>query len=85
VRGQVDGRTPTHELLDPRERLPRAVELSLTAEGTRAARRVTEAEQRLHAELAERLGERDVAATVRAMRKLVAGCPSGDAIARRRG
>lgn len=62
----------------------RAVEHSLTAEGRRAARQVTEAERRLYEGLAATLGERDVAAVVRGLRKLVDGGPAGAAIARRR-
>jgi DNA-binding MarR family transcriptional regulator len=62
----------------------RAVELSLTAQGAAAARTVRRAERALHAWLADTLGDRDVAATVRALRKLVDGRPAGDAIAQRR-
>jgi DNA-binding MarR family transcriptional regulator len=62
----------------------RAVQLSLTADGAAAARRVREAERSLHAELAASLGDRDVAAVVRALRKLVDGRTAGEAIARRR-
>ena len=62
----------------------RAVELTLTTAGRSAARRVAEAERRLHAALAGALTERDVAATVRALRKLVDGRPAGNAIERRR-
>ena len=62
----------------------RAVELSLTPRGTAAARAVGRAEGQLHDWLAGALGERDVAATIRALRKLVDGRPAGDAIARRR-
>jgi MarR family transcriptional regulator, organic hydroperoxide resistance regulator len=63
----------------------RAVELSLTPAGRAAARRVAEAERRLHDELAGALGDREIAAVVRALRKLVDGRAAGDAIARRRG
>jgi DNA-binding MarR family transcriptional regulator len=63
----------------------RAVELSLTAEGKAEAQRVSEAERRLHDRLADALGDRDVAAIVRGLRKLVGGRPAGDAILRRGG
>jgi len=62
----------------------RAVELSLTPTGRRAARRVAEAERALYDGLAAELGERDVAAMLRGLRKLVDGRPAGAAIARRR-
>jgi DNA-binding MarR family transcriptional regulator len=62
----------------------RAVEHRLTAEGRRAARKVTEAERRLYDELESTLGDRDVAAAVRGLRKLVDGRPAGESIARRR-
>lgn len=62
----------------------RAVELSLTAEGRRAARQVADAEQRLHDALSAPLSDRDIAAIVRALRKLVKGRLAGDALARRR-
>jgi MarR family transcriptional regulator, organic hydroperoxide resistance regulator len=61
----------------------RAVELSLTAQGRRAARKVADAEQRLHDALSAPLSDRDIAAIVRALRKLVEGRPAGDALARR--
>jgi MarR family transcriptional regulator, organic hydroperoxide resistance regulator len=61
----------------------RAVELSLTAAGRTAAARVAEAERRLHEGLAGALTERDVAAVVRALRKLVDGRAPGKAIERR--
>lgn len=63
----------------------RAVELSLTSKGRTAAQRVTEAERLLHGGLSGALSDRDVAAIVRGLRKLVDGRPAGDAIARRRG
>ena len=62
----------------------RAVEHSLTAEGRRVARQVTEAERRLYDDLAAALGDRDVRAVVRGLRKLVDGRPAGAAIERRR-
>jgi MarR family transcriptional regulator, organic hydroperoxide resistance regulator len=73
-------------LLQRRERLDdrRAVELSLTAQGAAAAKRVRSAESALHEWLADALGDRDTAAAIRALRKLVEGRPAGDAIARRR-
>ena len=63
----------------------RAVELSLTAKGTAAAREVRQAENALHDWLANALGDRDTAAAIRALRKLVDGRPAGDAITSRRG
>ena len=62
----------------------RAVELSLTAHGVAAAKEVRRAEGGLHDWLAGALADRDVAATVRSLRKLVDGRPAGAAIARRR-
>lgn len=62
----------------------RAVELSLTAEGRRAARQVSDAERRLYDALSVPLSDRDIAAIVRVLRKLVEGRPAGDALARRR-
>jgi DNA-binding MarR family transcriptional regulator len=62
----------------------RAVELSLTRRGAAAAKEVRRAERALHGWIAEALGERDTAAAIRALRKLVDGRPAGDAITRRR-
>ena len=62
----------------------RAVALSLTAAGRRAGRDVAEAEHRLHDWLGAAVSEREATALVRGLRKLVAGRPAGDAIARRR-
>lgn len=62
----------------------RAVELSLTRKGKAAAEQVTEAERLLYDRLAGALGEREVAAVVPALRKLVDGGAAGDAIALRR-
>jgi MarR family transcriptional regulator, organic hydroperoxide resistance regulator len=62
----------------------RAIELSLTAEGRRAARQVADAERRLYDALSASLSDRDIAAIVRALRKLVEGRTAGDALARRR-
>jgi DNA-binding MarR family transcriptional regulator len=62
----------------------RAVELSLTPEGERAARGVAEAERELHGWLSTALTEREIGATVRTLRKLVDGRQTGTAIARRR-
>jgi DNA-binding MarR family transcriptional regulator len=61
----------------------RAVELSLTAQGAAAATQVRQAESALHGWLADALSDRDSAAAIRALRKLVDGRPAGDAIARR--
>ena len=63
----------------------RAVELSLTPDGAKAARAVAEAERELHAWLSSSLSEREVAAAADALRKLVDGRQTGLAIARRRG
>jgi MarR family transcriptional regulator, organic hydroperoxide resistance regulator len=62
----------------------RAVEISLTAQGAAAGQHVRHAERALHDWLAGALGDRDAAAAIRALRKLVDGRPAGDAIARRR-
>jgi DNA-binding MarR family transcriptional regulator len=62
----------------------RAVELSLTRAGRTAARRVGEAERELHAWIGAALGDREVATASKALRKLVAGRPAGEAIDRRR-
>jgi MarR family transcriptional regulator, organic hydroperoxide resistance regulator len=63
----------------------RAVALSLTSAGRRAADEVTAAERQLYAWLAAALSDREATALVRGLRKLVAGRPAGDAIAWRRG
>ena len=63
----------------------RAVELSLTRDGAKAARAVAEAERELHAWLSSSLSERELAAAANALRKLVDGRQTGLAIARRRG
>jgi DNA-binding MarR family transcriptional regulator len=62
----------------------RAVEITLTPDGRAAAERVGEAEHQLYGWLGERLTSSDVAALIRALRKLVDGRPAGHAIARRR-
>jgi MarR family transcriptional regulator, organic hydroperoxide resistance regulator len=63
----------------------RAVELSLTPDGAKAACAVAEAERELHAWLSSSLSERELAAAANALRKLVDGRQTGLAIARRRG
>jgi len=63
----------------------RAVELSLTPAGAKAATAVAEAERQLHAWLSTSLSEREIATTVAALRKLVDGRQTGTAIAHRRG
>jgi DNA-binding MarR family transcriptional regulator len=68
----------------PRAGDRRAAEHSLTAKGRAAAERVAEAERLLYAGLVDRLGEREVAATVRSLRKLVDGGETGAAIELRR-
>src|SRR4051794_6873574 len=60
----------------------RAVALSLTPAGRRAAREVAAAQRQLHDWLGAALSEREAAALVRGLRKLVSGRPAGDAIAR---
>jgi MarR family transcriptional regulator, organic hydroperoxide resistance regulator len=67
-----------------REGDARAVELALTAEGTRALKHVRCAETALHAWIASAVGDRDVPVAIRALRKLVVGLPAGHAIAQRR-
>jgi MarR family transcriptional regulator, organic hydroperoxide resistance regulator len=62
----------------------RAVALSLTRKGEAAAERVTKAERLLYERLAGPLTSTDIAAVVRALRKLVDGGAAGAAIARRR-
>jgi DNA-binding MarR family transcriptional regulator len=63
----------------------RAVELSLTPAGRRSAKQVGVAERRLHDALAAQLGDREIAAVLRGLRKLVADRPAGDALYRRLG
>jgi MarR family transcriptional regulator, organic hydroperoxide resistance regulator len=63
----------------------RAVELSLTPQGAKAARAVADAERELHAWLSSSLSEREVTTVVDALRKLVDGRQTATAIARRRG
>jgi len=63
----------------------RAVELSLTPAGAKAATAVAEAERQLHAWLSTSLSEREIAATVNVLRKLVDGRQTGTAITHRRG
>src|SRR4051794_28820494 len=62
----------------------RAVELSLTARGRAAVDAVRHAENELHEWIAASLSERELAALVRALRKLVQERPAGNAIALRR-
>ena len=61
----------------------RAVELTLTAAGARAAEQVAGVEQTLHAGLSAALTERQVDALVTGLRRLVHERPAGAAIARR--
>ncbi|MEN3281341.1 MAG: MarR family transcriptional regulator, organic hydroperoxide resistance regulator [Solirubrobacteraceae bacterium] len=63
----------------------RAVELSLTPQGAKAARAVADAERELHAWLSSSLSERELTTVVNALRKLVDERQTGMAIARRRG
>jgi MarR family transcriptional regulator, organic hydroperoxide resistance regulator len=62
----------------------RAVELSLTPAGHRAAEQVAEAERALYAGLSSALTDRQITALVAGLRRLVDDQPSGAAIARRR-
>jgi DNA-binding MarR family transcriptional regulator len=62
----------------------RAVELSLTPAGARAADQVAETERTLYAGLAAALSEREIDALVTGLRRLVDARPAGAAIARRR-
>jgi MarR family transcriptional regulator, organic hydroperoxide resistance regulator len=62
----------------------RAVELSFTAQGESAAREVRHAEAALHEWLGTAIGDREVLAAIRTLRKLVEDRPAGHAIARRR-
>jgi MarR family transcriptional regulator, organic hydroperoxide resistance regulator len=62
----------------------RAVELSLTPAGDRAAEQVAEAERTLYAGLAAALTDRQLHALVIGLRRLVDQRPAGHAIARRR-
>ncbi|WP_027004851.1 MarR family winged helix-turn-helix transcriptional regulator [Conexibacter woesei] len=62
----------------------RAVELTLTPAGARAAQQVASAEQALHASLAASLTDRQVDALVSGLRKLVDQRAAGAAIAHRR-
>jgi DNA-binding MarR family transcriptional regulator len=62
----------------------RAVELTLTPAGARAAKQVASAEQALHAGLAASLTDRQVNALVSGLRKLVDQRAAGAAIAHRR-
>jgi DNA-binding MarR family transcriptional regulator len=61
----------------------RAVALSLTRKGRAALQKVRRAEAELHEWLSSSLDEREVAAAVRALRKLVDERPAGKALARR--
>ena len=61
----------------------RAVELSLTSEGAKAARAVADAEGDLHAWLAQSLSEREIATAVSVLRRLVEGRQTGTAIAQK--
>jgi DNA-binding MarR family transcriptional regulator len=63
----------------------RAVELSLTPAGAKAANAVAEVERELHARLSASLSDREIATAVKALRKLVDGRQTGTAIAHRRG
>lgn len=68
----------------PREGDRRAIELTLTSAGSRAAEQVTSAEQALHASLASALTDRQVDSLVSGLRKLVDQRAAGAAIERRR-
>jgi MarR family transcriptional regulator, organic hydroperoxide resistance regulator len=62
----------------------RAVEHSLTPEGTKAARAVADAEADLHTWLTKSLSQSEIATAVKVLRKLVEGRATGAAIAQRR-
>lgn len=62
----------------------RAVELSFTPQGEVAAQAVRRAEAALHEWLSAAIDDRDAAAAVRTLRKLIEGRPAGQALARRR-
>ena len=57
--------------------------VSLTRTGRQRAKDVAEAEQQLHSALRSSVGRADLAGAVRALRGIVAGTPSGDALERR--
>ena len=62
----------------------RQVTLELTPEGARLNAGIGKVEARLYGFLAERLTPADIAGLTAPLRALVAGTPSGDAIARRK-
>jgi DNA-binding MarR family transcriptional regulator len=69
----------------PAEHDRRQVELTLTPAGRRLARRVAGVEDAIHRELTAAGSARDLAAVVSYLRTLVAGQPSGNAVALRSG
>lgn len=62
----------------------RQVSLALTAEGARLAAAILKVEDELYGGIWQRLGTERIAAITQQLRGLVAGTPSGDAIARRK-
>jgi DNA-binding MarR family transcriptional regulator len=67
----------------PSEADKRMVTLSLTREGEEAASGVAEVEAALHGTISEAFDGDEVSGTVAALRRLVAGRPAGEALARR--
>jgi DNA-binding MarR family transcriptional regulator len=82
VRGLVDAglveRTPS-------EADKRMVTLSLTREGEKTASGVTEVEAALYGAISEAFDGDELSGTIAALRRLVAGRPAGEALARRSG
>src|SRR5215218_2774723 len=69
----------------PSEADKRRVTLSLTHKGEEAASGVAEVEAALHGTISEAFGGDELSGAVAALRRLVAGRPAGDALARRSG
>jgi DNA-binding MarR family transcriptional regulator len=69
----------------PSEADKRMVTLSLTHKGEEAASGVAEVEAALHGTISEAFGGDELSGAVAALRRLVAGRPAGDALARRSG
>lgn len=67
----------------PSEADKRMVTLSLTREGEEAASGVTEVEAALHGTISEAFDGDELSGVVAALRRLVAGRPAGEALARR--
>ena len=69
----------------PSEADKRMVTLSLTHEGEEAASEVAEVEAALHGTISEAFDGDELSGTIAALRRLVAGRPAGEALARRSG